>query len=211
MATESTYEEIFFENLEEFMIYIKDGNQTAYNCSLSLIIDLTEGMKFDVKKIICTEMENKELAVNSEVGIYKTTVRVEDSIDINCQFAGVFLNSQTPVSYSSVRESMKCIPYCNTVGGPETNKPCIFPFVWKGLQFDKCTDINHPESNNTSELYCATNVDEVTKEMKAWGKCSRTCGYCYGTSVQNVTKSFWDKKPSCIKKVNSFQTNFILK
>ena len=54
--------------------------------------------------------------------------------------------------------------------------------------YQECTDIEHPGGEDYLGLYCATAVDPQDKEMKSWGKCSRTCGYCSGSVVNKNSR-----------------------
>ena len=166
---------------EEITIYINDGNQTSYKCKISIEINLTKGMKFDVLHISCEKALNSDLAVNSEVGIYKFTFQ-ENDLDIQCQFVGFYKNETDIILKTSIQDSIKCESYCITVGGKDPNKACKFPFVWKGARYGACTDVDHPAGPNATDLFCATEINEENEEMKTgkWGKCSRTCGYCSG-------------------------------
>ena len=171
-----------YEKSKQVTIYINDGSESTYKCGISIKLNLERGMKFEVLNVSCQEDKSPELASNSEVGLYKFSMEVETNIEISCQFAGVYKDPNT-ISEDSIRDSIKCDSHCTTIGGPEADKPCLFPFVWKGMMYGECTDIDHPEGLLSLDLFCATEIDKVTKEMKSWGKCSRTCGYCFGAQV----------------------------
>ena len=164
--------------------HISDSDKTAYKCDTIMQLNLDKGMKFDVELVTCYVDKDVDYAINAEAGVYKFKLNVEENIEINCQFSAVFMNSENPVSKDCIQGSIKCQPYCTTIGGPESGKSCIFPFVWKGRQYGECTDIDHPDEQTSTELYCATSIDAVSLELKAWGKCSRTCGYCFGSEVK---------------------------
>ena len=63
---------------------------------------------------------------------------------------------------------------CITNGGPNPGKPCIFPFIFKGVTYNACP----PDPKEKSETWCSTKVDgnknHVTGE-KEYGFCSRNC------------------------------------
>ena len=82
-----------FEEFKDLSIYINDGDQTAYKCDLTIRIDLFRGMKYNLIYVSCSRESNNDLAVNSEVGLYRFTLNVED-VDIGCQFAGVYKDSK---------------------------------------------------------------------------------------------------------------------
>ena len=169
-------------------IFISDGNQTIYKCVITLKIDFEFGMKYYIILIKCKKEKNHALAINSEVGIYQFTLNLE-GMDIGCQFAGVYRNSEYPLSKNSIQDSIKCNSYCKTIGGPDKNKPCVFPFISNGRRFDKCTNIEHPSTIYKEKLYCATEVNETgVMKIGKWGTCSRTCGFCFGTVI-DVSKA----------------------
>ena len=150
-------------------------------------------MKFNVEIVMCYKESKVNYASNSETGVYKFKLNVEDNIEIDCQFSATYMNPDTPISKDCIQGSLKCESHCTTIGGPDSNKACVFPFVWKGRNYGECTDIDHPSGQDTSELYCATEIDLTTKQMKSWGKCSRTCGYCYGSDVTRKKNGYWWK------------------
>ena len=164
-------------------------------------MDFERGIKINVFGVNCSKINSTNLAVNSDAGKYKFTINAELNVKISCQFAASFYDEKTPLRKDCILDSIKCNSHCTTIDGPDHNKPCIFPFVWKGKLFKECTDIGHPGKINSTGLFCATEIDIGTKEMKKWGKCSGTCGYCYGTPI-NQTRNDDGKKSSCeVKKV----------
>ena len=56
---------------------------------------------------------------------------------------------------------------------PSPNQPCIFPFTWKGKQYNKCTKDDH------DQFWCGTQsnvtVDEISflgnGVTQGWGNC----------------------------------------
>ena len=61
-----------------------------------------------------------------------------------------------------------------TVGGANPNKPCAFPFKFKGQQYRTCTDYSDPDG----KFWCSTKVDRNGKHVgKAgeWGYCAEGC------------------------------------
>ena len=68
-----------------------------------------------------------------------------------------------------------------TGGGKEKGKPCVFPFSYKGVNYTKCTDVDH------SMHWCSTNTDENGHHIGGkWGDCKRTDRSCFeGMEVQH--------------------------
>ena len=59
---------------------------------------------------------------------------------------------------------------CFTKSGPETGKPCAFPFTYQGKTYEKCTDIDH------DQLWCSTEVDYNGVHVRGkWGNCGNEC------------------------------------
>ena len=56
------------------------------------------------------------------------------------------------------------------------NKPCVFPFKFRGLTYNNCTTAdNAPEDKNA---WCSTKVDEFGNhvgEQGNWGICETRC------------------------------------
>ena len=66
-------------------------------------------------------------------------------------------------------QSMNCV----TNGGPDPDKACVFPFMYKGVQYDECTS----EGSNTK--WCPTQVNAFGYGYGAaygnrWGHCACT-------------------------------------
>ena len=60
------------------------------------------------------------------------------------------------------------------MGGANPNKPCAFPFTYKGQQYQTCTDKSDPDA----KFWCSTKVDSNrTHVSKAgeWGYCPEGC------------------------------------
>ena len=189
ITTMSTNSTLKFEQFKDLTININNGNQTSYTCKIGININLLKGFKFEVIYVSCEPDQNSTLAVNSEIGIYRFMLDLENDITTGCQFAGVFIHSKKKVSKTSIEESIQCNSYCKTIGGPDPNVSCKFPFIWKGREYGECTDIDNP-SSTSSDLFCATDVYKDTNMMKSgkWGTCSRSCGYCYGSDTGNLKK-----------------------
>ena len=59
---------------------------------------------------------------------------------------------------------------CFTESGPETGKPCAFPFTYKGNTYEKCTEIEH------DQFWCSTEVDDNGVHVSGkWGNCGKEC------------------------------------
>ena len=53
---------------------------------------------------------------------------------------------------------------CHTVSGPEPNKACVFPFTYKGIIHEGCTDEDH------DQFWCLTDLT-----TRKWGNCGPDC------------------------------------
>ena len=65
---------------------------------------------------------------------------------------------------------------CSTTSGEDPNKPCVFPFIFKGITYNWCTKDGN-ESGDT-EAWCATKVDgsgEYERGTTNWGFCEPKC------------------------------------
>ena len=63
--------------------------------------------------------------------------------------------------------------FCMTTreqASPVQNTPCIFPFTYKDVEYNNCTDIDH------NAYWCATGVDNEGKLITGkWGNCGAFC------------------------------------
>ena len=48
---------------------------------------------------------------------------------------------------------------CLTTSGAAPNKPCIFPFIHEGVEYNECTSYEH------GEHWCSTKVNETGKSL----------------------------------------------
>ena len=75
----------------------------------------------------------------------------------------------------AIRKTTSNITYfsddeCFTKSGPETGKPCAFPFIYKGNTYEKCCKIDH------DQLWCSTEVDHNGVHVRGkWGNCGNEC------------------------------------
>ena len=54
----------------------------------------------------------------------------------------------------------------------EDNTPCVFPFIFKGIQYDSCTSINDP----VGKEWCSTRTDASNRHISgSWGHCAPNC------------------------------------
>ena len=59
---------------------------------------------------------------------------------------------------------------CKTFSGPKPNKPCIFPFDYKGRTHFDCITVEH------DQLWCSTEVDANGSHIDGnWGNCGDEC------------------------------------
>ena len=57
---------------------------------------------------------------------------------------------------------------CRTSGGNAKGRPCVFPFMYKGKRFSKCTKVD-----NGNTAWCATSTAMAGMEPSLWGNCPR--------------------------------------
>ena len=63
---------------------------------------------------------------------------------------------------------------CKTVSGPDDNKPCIFPFRFKGINYHTCT----LEQATNGAPWCSTRVDKYGNHIGGqgnYGECAPNC------------------------------------
>ena len=61
---------------------------------------------------------------------------------------------------------------CVTKGGPDPNKPCVFPFNDRGISYNKCTS-----GTSGGKPWCPTEVDKNGYYLTGkWGECGSNCG-----------------------------------
>ena len=59
---------------------------------------------------------------------------------------------------------------CETESGPEPGRPCVFPFMYKGVTYNECTSVEWDQP------WCAVVVDNNQIHIKGkWGNCKKTC------------------------------------
>ena len=64
------------------------------------------------------------------------------------------------------------IGVCKTVSGPDANKPCVFPFRFKGITYNTCS------FEKSSRPWCSTRVDKKGNHISGgghYGDCQRHC------------------------------------
>ena len=62
---------------------------------------------------------------------------------------------------------------CETIGGPDAGKPCVFPFKISNVTYNGCTT-EGPDDDDTPR--CSTAVDdEGNHERGHWGHCGDGC------------------------------------
>jgi hypothetical protein len=54
-------------------------------------------------------------------------------------------------------------------GTADAGSPCVFPFVYEGVAYSECTDINHP----VGAFWCASSVSSGGEFNGLWGECDR--------------------------------------
>ena len=69
--------------------------------------------------------------------------------------------------------TLLCIA-CQTVGGPDPYRQCVFPFRWNGKTYYGCPI----DPDDSSHRWCSTKVDGYGNHVTGRGKygyCSRSC------------------------------------
>ena len=59
---------------------------------------------------------------------------------------------------------------CRTTSGPKPGEMCVFPFKYKGVEYDGCTDVDHGVPWCPVEVAC--NGEFFSDK---WGYCSSLC------------------------------------
>ena len=60
---------------------------------------------------------------------------------------------------------------CVTISGSKSNEPCMFPFIFKGQQFNNCIT-----GSKRTNPWCATQVDAFGNYIRGhWGYCGVNC------------------------------------
>ena len=60
----------------------------------------------------------------------------------------------------------------------DPGKRCNFPFEYKGVTYNECTDVDSEKKNGTKFFWCATKVNEdgkFSQESWHWGECNEYC------------------------------------
>ena len=63
---------------------------------------------------------------------------------------------------------------CRTVGGPDPDQSCIFPFKFQDKIYNECPF----DPDDPSKTWCSTKVDNNGNHVvgqKKWGHCSASC------------------------------------
>ena len=71
---------------------------------------------------------------------------------------------------------------CNTVSGPDPNKPCQFPFTYQGESHLECT------LQNDINFWCATETTDSGNTTLKYGYCEMNCPRENGKeSIRHIT------------------------
>jgi len=65
---------------------------------------------------------------------------------------------------------------CKTTSGASVNKPCVFPFKYRGVEYNRCTLVDSSHTNN--KAWCSTEVDSNGNHVGGqgkWGNCGPAC------------------------------------
>ena len=61
---------------------------------------------------------------------------------------------------------------CQTVGGPDQGRPCMFPFKFQGKIYNECPVARLEDPSKT---WCSTMGGNHVAGLKKWGYCSSSC------------------------------------
>merc|ERR1712183_636917 len=83
---------------------------------------------------------------------------------------------ESSIPRSVPREVPDLLP-CITTSGASANKPCIFPFKYRGVVYNKCTWVDAAQHTN-NKAWCSTEVDSRGYHVGGqgkWGNCGPAC------------------------------------
>jgi len=66
----------------------------------------------------------------------------------------------------------------NRLTNNDPGKRCIFPFEYKGVTYNGCTDVDSEKVSRTKFFWCATEVNEdgkILEDSRNWGECNLHC------------------------------------
>jgi len=66
----------------------------------------------------------------------------------------------------------------NRLTNTDPGKRCIFPFEYKGVTYNACTDVDSEKVSSTKFLWCATEVNQdgkILEDSWNWGECNSYC------------------------------------
>ncbi|CAF2744053.1 unnamed protein product [Lepeophtheirus salmonis] len=91
-----------------------------------------------------------------------------DIIEPTYRMPGSKIGGRVDLSYWDILKVRK-VYNCSICVTIDERKPCVFPFVADGKEYNVCTDINSTKS------WCATKINESTKEILTRGDCEPGC------------------------------------
>ena len=94
---------------------------------------------------------------------------------------------------------------------PSPNQPCIFPFTWMGIQYNKCTKDDH------DQFWCGTQSNVTKDEIsfldngvtQGWGNCI-DLSVCPKERGKKLTESIQHRGLAVIRKIGQFLLLFML-
>ena len=121
-----------------------------------------------------SSMETRTLSWSEDAGLLlddhaapTTTLRPTSSSTVSSSSSSS--SSSRVVEPVSVAERVK--RGCYTVGGPEREAGCMFPFLFRGRNYTACTAIN-----NRARPWCSTRLDSRGRYIRGrWGYCNDDC------------------------------------
>ena len=70
------------------------------------------------------------------------------------------------------RQQSNYLLVCKTQGGTRTDKPCQFPFIFKGKTYTTCTNVEE------DFYWCSTETNDNREHQSGeWGKCDVGCSF----------------------------------
>merc|ERR1712061_100158 len=130
----------------------------------------------NVPSLIGSGISGGHLPIHSGGNAGQSTIRNPDFLTRSCsnRFPSCrrVKNCKVLQSGSANQEAQES---CRTTSGASVNKPCIFPFKYRGVEYNRCILVNSSPDNNA---WCSTEVDirgnHVGGQGK-WGYCGPAC------------------------------------
>ena len=79
---------------------------------------------------------------------------------------------------TSIKISLPLAEPCETVGGPSSGVPCIFPFKFEGITYETCEEY-------FGQIVCATEIDGDGNAIN-YGICGPNCPQTFTTNPTTI-------------------------